>query len=91
MVFTHKTCGHLKQILEVKKAAEYQCEECIKTGDTWVHLRTCQDCGTTLCCDSSPNKHARKHAKRHEHHVINSAEPNEFWLYCYKDDITMQY
>ncbi|MEM9856114.1 MAG: UBP-type zinc finger domain-containing protein [Bacteroidota bacterium] len=54
-----------------------------KTGDRWVHLRTCQTCGITLCCDSSPNQHASKHASSHAHPVVISAEPNETWAYCY--------
>ena len=65
----------------------YECEECVKTGDRWVHLRTCQECGITLCCDSSPNKHASAHARSHPgHHVVRSAEPGENWYWCYEDE-----
>ncbi len=78
-----KICEHLEAVGDVKKAKAYECEECVKSGDRWVHLRTCQDCGITLCCDSSPNKHASKHAASHDHYVISSAEPNENWLWCY--------
>ena len=70
-----------------KEALNYECEECVKTGDTWVHLRTCQTCGTTLCCDSSPNKHATKHFKHTEHPIIISAEPGEKWAWCYVDEV----
>ena len=57
------TCAHLEAIASVKHAKKRQCDECVKTGDRWVHLRTCQECGTTLCCDSSPNRHASAHAR----------------------------
>lgn len=77
-------CQHLVT-LEVNPPDKYECDECVKTGDTWVHLRKCQSCGTTLCCDSSPNQHARKHAEAHKgHSVIISAEPGEKWSYCFE-------
>jgi hypothetical protein len=85
------SCTHIEAITEVKKPKRYECEECVKTGSKWVHLRTCQTCGVTLCCDSSPNKHATKHAHESGHPVIASAEPNERWLYCYGDDLTAYY
>ena len=67
------------------------CEACVKTGGSWVHLRVCQTCGATLCCDSSPNRHASKHARESTHPVIASAEPGERWLYCYPDDTFTEY
>jgi len=85
------TCGHITAITAVKRERRHVCEECIKTGDSWVHLRTCQSCGVTLCCDSSPNKHASRHAKESGHPVISSAEPGERWLYCYPDDAYANY
>jgi ubiquitin-hydrolase Zn-finger-containing protein len=63
----------------------------VKTGARWVHLRTCQECGTTRCCDSSPNKHASKHAREGGHPVVASAEPGEQWLYCYPDESYAEY
>jgi hypothetical protein len=84
-------CEHIAAIESVKKAKGYECEECVKMGSTWVHLRTCQTCGVTLCCDSSPNKHASKHAHKTTHPVIASAEPGERWLYCYPDDAYADY
>jgi len=84
-------CAHLQAIHSVKRAARHECAECIKTGDTWVHLRTCQICGITLCCDSSPNRHARAHATQSGHQVIASAEAGERWLYCYADDAFLEY
>lgn len=86
-----KACSHIKSIESVKPAKAHQCEECIKTGSTWVHLRTCQTCDVTLCCDSSPNRHASKHARAVHHPVIASAEPGERWLYCYPDDAYAEY
>lgn len=86
-----KLCSHLEEWSEVKPSAKYQCEECVKIGSPWVHLRTCQTCGTTLCCDSSPNKHASKHAHAHQHYVAISAEPGEQWAWCYKDEQFVEY
>lgn len=84
-------CSHLTALTELKTAREYVCDECVKTGDRWVHLRTCQTCGTTLCCDSSPNKHATKHAHATQHPVVASAEPGERWLWCYVDEQMARY
>jgi uncharacterized UBP type Zn finger protein len=81
-----EACPHLEAITSVKLPKRRECEECVKIGAQWVHLRTCQLCGSTLCCDSSPNRHATKHAKATGHPVIASAEPGEAWLYCYPDD-----
>jgi 3-deoxy-D-manno-octulosonate 8-phosphate phosphatase KdsC-like HAD superfamily phosphatase len=84
-------CSHLQSIKTVKHAKRLVCEECEKIGSEWVHLRVCQTCGITLCCDDSPNKHASKHARHSGHPVIASAEPGERWLYCYADDQTIEY
>ncbi|WP_461305321.1 UBP-type zinc finger domain-containing protein [Aureisphaera sp.] len=86
-----KKCEHLKAISEIRKPKVFQCDECVVLGDTWVHLRTCQECGTTLCCDSSPNKHASQHAVSHSHPVIASAEPKEYWMWCYVDKKIVKY
>ena len=85
------SCAHLKTVTSVKRSARRECEECVKIGSAWVHLRTCQTCGATLCCDSSPNRHASKHAHRTQHPVIASAEPGERWLYCYPDEAFAEY
>jgi hypothetical protein len=79
-------CSHLSAIAGIRTAREHVCEECIKTGDAWVHLRTCQTCGVTLCCDSSPNTHATRHFHASGHPVVASAEPGERWLWCYADE-----
>ena len=84
-------CEHISALTEIKNAESYQCDECVKTGDTWVHLRTCQSCGQTLCCDSSPNRHSSKHAKSAGHPVVASAEPGERWLYCHIDQAYGEY
>jgi hypothetical protein len=91
MVLADPPCAHLASIAAVKHPTQHVCEECVKTGDTWVHLRTCQSCGATLCCDSSVNKHASKHAHASRHPAIASAEPQERWLYCYVDDAFAEY
>jgi hypothetical protein len=84
-------CPHLDTIHDVKAPRRHECEECVKTGASWVHLRTCQACGATLCCDSSPLRHARVHAGASGHPVVASAEPGERWLYCYPDDAYTKY
>ena len=84
-------CAHISSVNTVKHARKRECEECVKTGSAWVHLRTCQTCGATLCCDSSPNRHASKHARASTHPVVASAEPGEQWLYCYPDDAFVEY
>ena len=85
------SCAHLESITTVKHSARAECEACVKMGARWVHLRTCQQCGATLCCDSSPNRHATKHAHDTHHPVVASAEPGERWLYCYPHDAFAEY
>lgn len=84
-------CTHIRDVAKVKHAARRECEDCVRMGGEWVHLRTCQACGGTRCCDSSPNRHASAHAKGSGHPVICSAEPGERWLYCYPDDNGVEY
>jgi hypothetical protein len=84
-------CEHITAITTVKHPEHRQCAECVKTGARWLHLRTCQECGITLCCDSSPNKHASKHARASGHPVVASAEPDEQWLYCFPDESYAEY
>jgi uncharacterized UBP type Zn finger protein len=62
------------------------CEECLKLGDSWVHLRICLICGHVGCCNQSKNKHATKHFKETGHPIIQSFQPGEDWKYCYVDD-----
>ena len=84
-------CADISRITEVKQPRARVCEECVKSGDTWVHLRTCQTCGVTLCCDSSPNRHTTAHTRSTRHPVVASAEPGERWLYCYVDEVYAEY
>ena len=84
-------CSHINAVATVKAPAELVCEDCVKIGSRWVHLRTCQSCGGTRCCDSSPNRHASKHADSSGHPVVASAEGGERWLYCYADDEFVEY
>ena len=86
---TTQVCTHLDQIKNPKPQSR-GCEECLKMGDTWVHLRLCESCGHVGCCDSSKNKHATKHAKGTGHPVIKSLQPGEDWLYCYLDDVMFE-
>jgi hypothetical protein len=91
MMTSGKTCAHLRAITTVVQPKRQECEQCVESGATWVHLRNCQTCGATLCCDDSPNRHASKHARKAGHPVIASAEPGERWLYCYVDDQLAEY
>jgi Zn-finger in ubiquitin-hydrolases and other protein len=81
------TCTHLDQI-EVPRPEHVEgCEECMKTGDTWVHLRVCRTCGLVACCDSSPNQHASRHAAASGHPIVSSLEAGEDWSWCYVDQV----
>jgi uncharacterized UBP type Zn finger protein len=80
------TCPHIKQIRPVTPHSA-GCEECLRTGDQWVHLRLCLTCGHVGCCDSSRNQHATKHFHATGHPIIQSAEPGETWGWCYLDQI----
>lgn len=82
-------CSHLDQIRDVPPSSE-GCEECLRTGDSWVHLRLCLTCGHVGCCDQSKNKHATKHFHTTNHPVIKSLEPGENWLWCYVDEIAFE-
>ena len=84
-------CAHIESITAVTRAKTRVCDECVKIGAQWVHLRTCQTCGGTHCCDNSRNKHATKHFRATKHPVVASAEPGERWLYCYADDAFAEY
>lgn len=88
---TNPQCAHIDAVKAVKPPRGRECDECVKTGSRWVHLRTCQECDDTHCCDNSPNRHATKHARATSHPVIASAEPGERWMYCYTDDRFAEY
>jgi len=80
-------CSHLDQIEVDRPDSVEGCEECLKTGGWWVHLRVCRTCGKVGCCDDSPSKHASQHARGDSHPIVTSVEPGEFWSYCYLDDV----
>ena len=82
-------CEHFSQVRQVTPSAK-GCEDCLKTGGRWVHLRLCLRCGHVGCCDSSPNRHATKHFQATGHPVIKSFEPGEEWGYCYADDLFVE-
>jgi uncharacterized UBP type Zn finger protein len=81
-----KQCTHLDHI-KIKHTNKHVCEECVKTGDTWVHLRMCLECGKVGCCDSSKNRHATKHFHETKHPVMRSIERGESWVWCYIDEM----
>jgi uncharacterized UBP type Zn finger protein len=85
-----KRCTHLDQIHDVTPSAN-GCEDCLKTGDTWVHLRLCLTCGHVGCCDSSKNKHATKHFHATNHPVMRSFERGEDWGWCYVDEVMLEF
>ena len=82
------TCGHVGQIRSVHPSAR-GCEECLASGDTWVHLRLCMICGHVGCCDSSKNKHATKHFHATRHPIIRSLVRGELWGWCYADEVML--
>ena len=81
-------CAHLDQIRPVFPSAA-GCEDCLRTGDSWVHLRICMTCGHMGCCDSSPNQHATKHHHQTGHPIVRSMEPGEDWGWCYADEVVV--
>ncbi len=80
-----RQCTHTGTI-HMTETDKHVCEDCVKTGDRWVHLRMCLECGHVGCCDSSKNKHATKHFHQTKHPMIRSAEPEENWVWCYVDE-----
>jgi uncharacterized UBP type Zn finger protein len=82
------SCEHIEKAdLLTKPKTPEGCEECLQTGDTWVHLRLCLSCGHVGCCDSSKNKHATKHFHSTNHPVMRSFQAGESWRWCYIDEI----
>src|SRR5207237_6441649 len=82
-------CSHLHTIRDVTPSST-GCEDCLRIGGTWVHLRLCLACGHVGCCDQSKNKHATKHFHAEHHPLIQSFQPDEDWLWCYVDDVMME-
>ena len=86
-----QVCAHLMAAQEHDPNTSEGCEECLGTGDAWVHLRLCLECGHVGCCDQSKNRHATKHHRATTHPVIRSFEPDEDWRYCYPDDVFVEW
>jgi uncharacterized UBP type Zn finger protein len=83
-------CTHLNtvQVTELPASVE-GCEDCLREGGVWMHLRICLECGHVGCCDDSPARHATQHAEGASHPIIRSLEPGEEWSWCYKDRLAM--
>jgi uncharacterized UBP type Zn finger protein len=85
---TTPSCTHLDLVRPVQPSAA-GCEDCLRDGGTWVHLRECLTCGHVGCCDQSPGRHATAHWHAQEHPLIRSFEPGENWAWCYVDELVM--
>jgi uncharacterized UBP type Zn finger protein len=85
-----KRCSHIAELHHVEPHTAAGCEECLKAGGRWVHLRLCLSCGHVGCCDSSPGKHATKHFHATTHPMIRSFEPGEDWAWCYVDELFLE-
>lgn len=85
------TCTHVEriQVTQLPEAVD-GCEDCLRSGDPWLHLRICLDCGHVGCCDDSPNRHARAHSHASGHPMIRSLEPGEDWSWCFLDQLAMR-
>ena len=82
-------CTHLDHVQVLDPPENIAgCEECLKIRSHWVHLRMCQTCGKIGCCDSSPNRHASRHAAEEQHPVLRSVEAGEDWSWCALDEVT---
>jgi hypothetical protein len=81
-------CGHHDGLPD-EVASATECEDCVREGTRWVHLRRCLGCGHVGCCDNSPQRHATAHWRTTEHPVIASAEPDERWAWCYPDQLLL--
>ena len=83
-------CAHLNRIAvgELPPSVD-GCEDCLRTGGKWLHLRICLSCGHVGCCDNSPGRHATAHYHEASHPLIRSLEPGEEWSWCYVDDFAM--
>ena len=83
-------CTHLDEVEVHELPAEVAgCEDCLRIGGKWLHLRICLTCGHVGCCDSSPNRHATAHQHETSHPLIRSLEPGEEWSWCYVDEVAL--
>ena len=84
---TTASCSHLDTIADVTLSSTRGCEECLREGSRWVHLRECLQCGNVACCDDSPRRHATAHFHASAHPIVRSLEPREEWAWCYADSL----
>ncbi len=83
-------CTHLDQVEVLELPAQVDgCEDCLRMGGKWLHLRICLTCGHVGCCDDSPNRHATAHSRETSHPLIRSLEPGEDWCWCYADQLAL--
>jgi uncharacterized UBP type Zn finger protein len=86
-----KTCTHLESVRVTELPARVDgCDDCLRSGDPWLHLRICLQCGHVGCCDDSPKRHASAHAQDSGHPIIRSLEPGEVWSWCFVDELAMR-
>jgi uncharacterized UBP type Zn finger protein len=89
-VVIESPCDHADQVtVHAVARPAAGCEDCLKIGGRWVHLRECLTCGHVGCCDSSPNKHATGHFRATTHPIVTSVEPGETWVWCYADEAAL--
>jgi len=84
---TDAVCGHLDAVADVQPSTTEGCEDCLREGTRWVHLRECLECGHVGCCDNSPRRHATVHWHATQHPIMRSFEPAEQWAWCYPDEL----
>ena len=84
------TCVHFDDVDASAEPSSAGCEDCLKVGGTWVHLRVCRMCGHVGCCDSSPARHASAHSREAGHALVSSYEPREDWWWCYVDEVAFR-
>ncbi|MER5862933.1 UBP-type zinc finger domain-containing protein [Kitasatospora sp. NPDC002040] len=91
-LIVQRTCNHLDDLPgPPAESTDLACEDCVRNGTTWVHLRACLYCGYVGCCDSSPGQHAHRHADTEPgHHIARSAQPGEDWAWCYTDEVFLR-
>jgi uncharacterized UBP type Zn finger protein len=87
---TTDTCTHTLEIKDVIPSTLDGCEDCLREGTRWVHLRECLSCGHIGCCDNSPRRHATAHWRSTDHPIVRSFEPGEAWAWCYVDELFLQ-
>lgn len=86
-----ESCSHLTEALEAAEIIPADgCEDCLAIGGWWLHLRQCMTCGRVGCCDESPNRHASGHFAAVGHPVIRTIEPDESWLWCFRDELGVE-